>query len=555
MKDKEKEYDSEFFKRVGSYDKCKARDRVRAECLIESFKPESVLDLGCGYGTLVDWLNGFGIHAIGVDISDYGVKFSKKCFCGDISNLDLNEKFDLVVGFDILEHIDENLIDQTIKGIAKVCNKHAFFNIPLTSNRGSLAEPTHVTIKPRQFWIEKFSTHFNELECTLCPTLVFKDAQFALKRKGMKIAYFCLDKTRYEDSLNEEILQSAFMAQQGHDVSLFIEGQVEFKESKQPETLEIIDLPIVKHVLGERQLTSEELKLAVDIVSKCDIIFGSSISSILLILAIKKLTHKKTIVQILDIPQFRLKYEHWFNQWFPWLQGIANCDLLITNTKRAAQDIHDIFKGRLDEKTKTVYYGINHPVCDSVPEQEKEYDVCVVGRLVFYKYFDLLLYALAKLKQDYGLNPKTVIIGEGEKHFEWQETSFNAEIDVTFAGAVSDKQKFELIKKSKIGVYPDCCDSISGLFPAEAMYCGLPVIIMDMPINRERFGDIPIYIPKFDVQRLAESIKETLEEYENGFDANTIKRGKDFVKNARLHKHTAKGILDLMEELVKRDEK
>lgn len=366
----------------------------------------------------------------------------------------------------------------------------------------------------------------------------------------MKIAYFCLDQTRHKDSLNEEIVQSAFMAQQGHEVFLFIEGQVKFKEFKKPKNLEIIDLPIVKHVLGERQLTKEEIKIAVNIVSKCDIIFGSSISSILLILTIKKLTNKKTIIQILDIPMFRLKYKTWFNQWMPWLQALANSDILLTNTKRTAQDLHNIFKGQLDSKTKTVYYGINDLVCDSVPEQKKKYDICVVGRLVFYKYFDILLYALAKLKQDFGMSLKTVIIGEGEKHFEWQETCFNAGLDVIFAGAVSDKEKFELIKKSKIAVYPDCCESISGLFPAEAMYCGLPTIIMDMPINHERFGDAPDYIPKFDVQRLAKSISQKLEEYDKGVDAKTIKKAKEFVKNTRLHKHTAIGILDVMEELL-----
>lgn len=194
------EYDAEFFKNVGGYGECKGRDKARAEWLIETFKPQSVLDIGSGFGTLVDWLNEFGVHSIGVDISDYALRFSKNCFRGDISNLNMDETFDLVVGFDILEHIDEKRIDETIKGIVKVCEGHAFFNIPLINNPGSTADPTHKTIKTRQFWIEKFSNYFDVLGCDGCPTLIFKDAQFALKKKESESAIGILLSQTQENS-------------------------------------------------------------------------------------------------------------------------------------------------------------------------------------------------------------------------------------------------------------------------------------------------------------------------------------------------------------------
>jgi glycosyltransferase involved in cell wall biosynthesis len=367
----------------------------------------------------------------------------------------------------------------------------------------------------------------------------------------MKIAYFCLDRTSYHNSPNNEVLQSAYMAKTNHEVYLFTEGQTEFPNFEKPANMHFVQLPIVKHVIGERNLDEGEMKILIDTVKKCDCIFGSAVSAAPLTIELGKLTGKPVCNQILDIPMFRLKYQQWWNQWKPWLEALANSNLLICNTKRAEDDIRHIFRN-LDKipPIKVVYYGIDDETSDIVPPQEKIYDVCMVGRFVHCKQQDLLLYALAQLKQG-GNNLKAVLIGDDEDMFRLRETALNAELDVTFAGAVSDEEKWKLIKQSRIGVYADCCESISGLAPAEYMYCGLPSICMDMPINRERFGTAPFYVPKFNVYELAKRIEVELFRYNSEMSKTEVEEGKRFIKDNRLFKQTANGILAAMETIIK----
>ena len=92
-----------------------------------------------------------------------------------------DDSFDLVLALDLMEHIYIDDVDQVISEIFRVCKKYAFFEIATVGggsgagihDRGFIirkGEPIpveleanavagHVTVQPREFWIEKFEEY------------------------------------------------------------------------------------------------------------------------------------------------------------------------------------------------------------------------------------------------------------------------------------------------------------------------------------------------------------------------------------------------------------
>lgn len=107
--------------------------------LIKRVKPlilsggNNILDLGCGVGTLSNYIASKGNKVLGVDISPKAIRVAResshiignekntKFIIQDIENLDTNETFDLIILSEVLEHVhdDRKLIRKLIKYLKK----------------------------------------------------------------------------------------------------------------------------------------------------------------------------------------------------------------------------------------------------------------------------------------------------------------------------------------------------------------------------------------------------------------------------------------------------
>ncbi len=82
----------------------------------------SILDLGCGDGTRLNWVITKNQKHLGIDISPTAIKIAQKQFpklnfkCADIANLQLNQKFELIYSAFVLEHLQspQKFLDQAI---------------------------------------------------------------------------------------------------------------------------------------------------------------------------------------------------------------------------------------------------------------------------------------------------------------------------------------------------------------------------------------------------------------------------------------------------------
>ena len=141
-----------------------------AKHIIKHFVPTKTLDVGCAKGFIVKALYDRGVDAYGIDASEYAVstvpeEVNDRVKLGLASDLTYkNNEFDLVTIFDVLEHIPEELAAQTCAELLRVSSNWVLVYV-VTKYEPDDIDPTHINIKPREWW----ETKFMELSGKICP--------------------------------------------------------------------------------------------------------------------------------------------------------------------------------------------------------------------------------------------------------------------------------------------------------------------------------------------------------------------------------------------------
>lgn len=121
-----------------------------------------ILELGCGMGQFYYFCNNLGYkNYVGIDASGENVDFVKKSlgaesnvFEGDImkflSSADFQEKYDVVILNDVIEHLTKSEIFEVLDGVYKLLNENGVFMIktpnmsnPFVSTAGRYIDFTH----------------------------------------------------------------------------------------------------------------------------------------------------------------------------------------------------------------------------------------------------------------------------------------------------------------------------------------------------------------------------------------------------------------------------
>jgi hypothetical protein len=120
---------------------------------ILDLNPKSILDYGCGKSTLMERISGHNI--------------SKYRFDPAIPELSImpNEKVDMILCIDVLEHIPENELDDTLFKIRSL-SANVFFNISCVSSSTKLPDGSnaHCTVHAADWWQMRLKKHFDIVE-------------------------------------------------------------------------------------------------------------------------------------------------------------------------------------------------------------------------------------------------------------------------------------------------------------------------------------------------------------------------------------------------------
>jgi len=127
----------------------------------------SVLNVGCGrtdWNVRVQRLR--RVQRIqAVDISDIAVAYQINkgiiCIRGEVQNIPFpDNEFDIVVCFDVLEHIPPQDIDRSIKELMRVASKKVIACMGFkTTYAGPRGERLHLTEKDKPWWIQVFRNY------------------------------------------------------------------------------------------------------------------------------------------------------------------------------------------------------------------------------------------------------------------------------------------------------------------------------------------------------------------------------------------------------------
>jgi glycosyltransferase involved in cell wall biosynthesis len=222
---------------------------------------------------------------------------------------------------------------------------------------------------------------------------------------------------------------------------------------------------------------------------------------------------------------------------------------IITISKFSKKEISACF-GINEDKISVIYIGIDERF---KPQKLKNHGMYILGvsSIAYHKNFIKLIEAFSYLKTK---NVKLYIVGGvNEKIFGKDSTKILNYIknneNIKFLGRVNDDTLIQLYSNALCFVYPSLYEGF-GLPPLEAQACGCPVVISDIPVFREIYGDSALYFNPLDSQDIANKIEEMIN---NKYLRDIlIKRG---FENSKKYswENSAKQFFSVLEKVIKND--
>lgn len=153
--------DKDYF---STRDKMELKFLLDAHFFIKNFNPKTVLDLGCGMGQRVFALRNMRINALGCDISRFAVTQSPFGIDDFLLQWDVTsgkcpvaEKADLVIAYDLLEHLPMEKLDVALDNI-KPTGKTFIFSVCFDTDPNFPLDATHKIKESREWWQERLES-------------------------------------------------------------------------------------------------------------------------------------------------------------------------------------------------------------------------------------------------------------------------------------------------------------------------------------------------------------------------------------------------------------
>lgn len=187
-------------------------------------------------------------------------------------------------------------------------------------------------------------------------------------------------------------------------------------------------------------------------------------------------------------------YEFWGEYWYEYLgwKGFFGkaVESLATRVPTRIVAVSDLATNSLlhhgvpRERVVTVPLGVDTAGIASIPPSSAASDIVFFGRLKNHKNVDLLLRAVAVVKER---RPEVVcaIVGDGPERprLEALSDSLGLHGNTRFHGAVPDHEVVALVKASRVFVHPSTKEGGGSITMMEASACGVPTVAIRHPLG------------------------------------------------------------------------
>ncbi len=220
------------------------------------------------------------------------------------------------------------------------------------------------------------------------------------------------------------------------------------------------------------------------------------------------LNYENMVVTIHDLAVFRYpqafswKFQKYYRFVLPRIAGKSRKIFTVSNFSKG--EIIKLF-GIKSEKIEVIYNAVSTEIACNNVNSEREKFILTVSSLDPRKNLSKLIEAFKKLElKEY----KLIIAGAKSSVFKSIDAPENSE-RIEFLGHVRNKELSELYIRASLFVYPSLYEGF-GIPPLEAMKCGCPVVVSDIPPHREVCGEAALYVNPFNIEDIRNGIQKVL---------------------------------------------
>ena len=356
----------------------------------------------------------------------------------------------------------------------------------------------------------------------------------------MKILYLAAESANWVISLCNEFCK------EGHEVTCVVQESDEYDKEhpvEMHENLTRINVPM-EYFFNSTKMKSALLPQIT--LNSYDIVFGSHAPVSQSVKDIAAIFKAPWGVMLLDIPHdLMVTDRNRLLQWMYWFETLKYATTIIFNTK-VARDVYFEYTKQFfgDDNIITYATAFKEKYKNAGKDVDENY-VLSICRLTPMKAVSSITRALALLK-----NPPTqMVIGRDRGDLKnILSTAKKHGIKVLYKETVSEEEKYELIKRASMLIYPQETKFIGGLSPWEGMFVGKQTIVKDYKVLRELYGDNVHYVNTMDDKSLADKILE-IQNYKKEYLLNPDEFS-EFAEQEASFKTMASKMLKIFKEMM-----
>ncbi len=210
-----------------------------------------------------------------------------------------------------------------------------------------------------------------------------------------------------------------------------------------------------------------------------------------------------------------LRNPSWYSFTYYWFYKIVTpivarlANRIITVSNFSKSEILKFYRFLKEDKICVVYNAVNREqfkklnYCENIEESAF---VLAVSSIDPRKNFTRLIEAFEGIK-----TAKLYIVGAYNRVFQEQKELKHIPENVHFLGRIEDEQLVRLYNNAECFIFPSLYEGF-GLPPLEAMACGCPVLVSDIPVEREVCGEAAQYFNPLDTKDIHDAICRYLDE-------------------------------------------